>query len=306
MLRDREGRKLWIQTERGEFDPLESYQQIDERRKSQSGPDWWVVAKEPDWAPPKRRMSLVAGGLGGHTKPNSHGDQQPYDELGRYAGPGEGAWSEKPEGEKTRGGSLLSAFLKTSEGGEAGGDILLDGGEFRAEAHWLDENPHSAKAQSGNLPNAGQAPMRATPEPQEADEKSSENAAPQRKPKIYIYEQSTGKFFDSAGNLLATEYSGAGKGKNNPDMQHVPNIGPTPRGDWEVVGVDQKRKGHRLILRPLPGNTVFETERRPKTFQVHGDFLDPVKRGTASQGCIILPSLVRHQLQPGDIIRVVR
>mgnify|MGYP000968877340 CR=1 FL=1 len=100
MLRDREGRKLWIQTERGEFDPLESYQQIDERRKSQSGPDWWVVAKEPDWAPPKQRMSLVAGGLGGHTKPNSHGDQQPYDELGRYAGPGEGAWSEKPEGEQ--------------------------------------------------------------------------------------------------------------------------------------------------------------------------------------------------------------
>ncbi|MES9994508.1 M15 family metallopeptidase [Desulfovibrio aminophilus] len=129
MLRDREGRKLWIQTERGEFDPLESYQQIDERRKSQSGPDWWVVAKEPDWAPPKRRMSLVAGGLGGHTKPNSHGDQQPYDELGRYAGPGEGAWSEKPKEETARGGSLpppfgglqksqeALAFLETGEAG---------------------------------------------------------------------------------------------------------------------------------------------------------------------------------------------
>ncbi|MES9994474.1 hypothetical protein, partial [Desulfovibrio aminophilus] len=94
-----------------------------------------MVAKEPDWAPPKQRVSLVAGGLGGHTKPNSHGDQQPYDELGRYAGPGEGAWSEKPKEEKPRGGSLpppfvrlrrstesqrdsrLSAFLETGEAG---------------------------------------------------------------------------------------------------------------------------------------------------------------------------------------------
>ena len=155
MLRDREGRKLWIQTERGEFDPLESYQQIDERRKSQDGPDWWVVAKEPDWAPPKRRMSLVAGGLGGHTKPNSHGDQQPYDELGRYAGPGEGAWSEKPKEEKTRSGSLLTTLLGRDGddflAGGAGRDVLSLDGEYRAEAQGPDESRYRAKARLDDL-----------------------------------------------------------------------------------------------------------------------------------------------------------
>ena len=131
-----------------------------------------MVAKEPDWAPPKRRMSLVAGGLGGHTKPNSHGDQQPYDELGRYAGPGEGAWSEKPQEGKPRGESLLSAFLETPEGG--GRDVLderlayrdqdKDESEYRGKARlentlelpdWPHEGNVFPEARTGSRPKAG-------------------------------------------------------------------------------------------------------------------------------------------------------
>ena len=109
-----------------------------------------MVAKEPDWAPPKRRMSLVAGGSSGHTKPNSHGDQQPYDELGRYAGPGEGAWSKKPKEETARGGSLLTTLLGRDGddflAGGAGRDVLSLDGEYRAEAQGPDESRYRAKA----------------------------------------------------------------------------------------------------------------------------------------------------------------
>ena len=103
-------------------------------------------------------MSLVAGGLGGHTKPNSHGDQQPYDELGRYAGPGEGAWSEKPKEEKSRGGSLLPpfgglrngqealVFLETPEGG--GRDVLNERLAYGNQGK--DESEYRGKARLEN------------------------------------------------------------------------------------------------------------------------------------------------------------
>ncbi|MCM0755535.1 D-alanyl-D-alanine carboxypeptidase family protein [Desulfovibrio aminophilus] len=113
------------------------------------------MAKEPDWVPPKRRMSLVAGGLGGHTKPNSHGDQQPYDELGRYAGPGEGAWSEKPKEEKPRDGSLLSAFLETPEGG--GRDVLDE--RFAYGNQGKDESEYRGKANLEPEPQIAHQPV---------------------------------------------------------------------------------------------------------------------------------------------------
>jgi hypothetical protein len=215
MLRDREGRKLWIQTERGEFDPLESYQQIDERRKSKDGPDWWVVAKEPDWAPPKRRMSLVAGGLGGHTKPNSHGDQQPYDELGRYAGPGEGAWSEKPQEGKPRGESLLSAFLETPEGG--GRDVLDERLAYRDQDK--DESEYRGKARLENTLELPDWPHEGNVFPEGTDGRQTQSRGkvflppppPPSKGPYLIWSQSKGTLTDQDGNLLGNGYSGKGK-----------------------------------------------------------------------------------------------
>jgi hypothetical protein len=101
-------------------------------------------------------MSLVAGGLGGHTKPNSHGDQQPYDELGRYAGPGEGAWSEKPQEETARGGSLLTTLLGRDGddflAGHSGGDVLDKRRAYRPANQGLDHRQPMDSTQREPLP----------------------------------------------------------------------------------------------------------------------------------------------------------
>jgi len=106
MVRDRDGRRLWIQSEDGGFEPVRSQAGLVERRRGQGIPDWWVVAKDPDWTPAE----------GGHMKPNSSGQLQPYDNLDQYASPGGGSgsgtrgggWTETSGQGRIRGTSLLS------------------------------------------------------------------------------------------------------------------------------------------------------------------------------------------------------
>ena len=308
MLRDREGRKLWIQTERGEFDPLESYQQIDERRKSQDGPDWWVVAKEPDWAPPKRRMSLVAGGLGGHTKPNSHGDQQPYDELGRYAGPGEGAWSEKPQEGKPRGESLLSAFLETPEGG--GRDVLDERLAYRDQDK--DESEYRGKARLENTLELPDWPHEGNVFPEGTDGEQTQSRGkvflppppPPSKGPYLIWSQSKGTLTDQDGNLLGNGYSGKGKpgekdaGRNDPGREGEENVGPIPRGNWVIAEVyTSEYKGLQPpVIRLKPDDAtrarVKGMDRGPDSFLIHGNN----DKNDASEGCVILDKPTREML----------
>ncbi|HBE94907.1 MAG TPA: hypothetical protein DDW80_05630 [Desulfovibrio sp.] len=113
MVRDRDGRRLWIQSEHGTFEPVQSHAGLLERERGQGIPDWWVVAKDPDWTPPRKRGGLVfrdgaAPAGGGHMKPNSSGQLQPYDNLGQYASPGGGGWTETSGQGRIKGTSLLS------------------------------------------------------------------------------------------------------------------------------------------------------------------------------------------------------
>ena len=64
----------------------------------------------------------------------------------------------------------------------------------------------------------------------------------------WTYIQETGEL-QQDGKPVATGYSGAGSGKNNPDLQDVHNIGPIPQGDWTI-------SGPRLAL-PSTGLTFY-------------------------------------------------
>jgi RHS repeat-associated protein len=58
-------------------------------------------------------------------------------------------------------------------------------------------------------------------------------------------------------------YWGGGAGRNNPDMQHEVDTGPTPRGPWPYRGKpywDPVSKANAMRLVPLPGNEC----RRPR------------------------------------------
>jgi len=108
----------------------------------------------------------------------------------------------------------------------------------------------------------------------------------------WTYSQQTGEL-QHDGTHVATGYSGAGEGKNNPPMQPVPNVGPIPAGDWTISGPPLNTVEHGPYVLKL--NPSAETETFGRTgFLMHGDSKE--NPGAASKGCIILPRSAREQV----------
>ena len=105
------------------------------------------------------------------------------------------------------------------------------------------------------------------------------------------YEQSTGELTRNSRHV-AVGYSGAGDGKNNPDMQDVHNVGPIPRGTYTVCAPsDTETHGPYVLgLAPSASNNMCGRS----GFLIHGDSKE--HPGAASQGCIILPRAIREQI----------
>ena len=110
---------------------------------------------------------------------------------------------------------------------------------------------------------------------------------------MWIYAQRTGNLTAPDGKMLAIPgYSGHGSGKNAPDMQRVPNIGPCCRG-WYTITEPFNSPLHGSFAMRLVPNAANEMYGRGG-FMIHGDSLS--KPGTASQGCIILSRPVREKI----------
>jgi Tlde1 domain len=113
----------------------------------------------------------------------------------------------------------------------------------------------------------------------------------------WTYAQQTGEL-QQDGVHVATGYSGAGDGKNNPAMESVPNVGPIPQGDWTIVGPPVNTAGHGPYVLRLEPATDTPTFGR-SGFLLHGDSRE--SPGNASQGCVIMPRPVREQVwKSGD------
>lgn len=113
----------------------------------------------------------------------------------------------------------------------------------------------------------------------------------------WSYAQKTGEI-QQDGKPVATGYSGAGPGKNNPEMERVPNIGPIPQGNWTIAGppIDTANHGpYVLTLKPEADTQTFGRT----GFLMHGDSIE--SPGCASQGCVIMPRPIREQVwKSGD------
>ena len=116
------------------------------------------------------------------------------------------------------------------------------------------------------------------------------------------YEQKTGRLLhyesdEATAERVAIGYSGAGDGKNNPDMQDVPNVGPLPVGNY-TIGEPSDTKTHGpyvLHLTPDPANEMYGRS----GFLIHGDSV--VEPGTASEGCLVFSRAIRARIwQSGD------
>src|ERR1039457_5511435 len=75
---------------------------------------------------------------------------------------------------------------------------------------------------------------------------------------MWTYDQLSGAL-GKDGQRVATGYSGFGQGKNNPDMENVPDVGPIPRGVYDIGPPhDTTTHGpHVMALTPEPGTNTL-------------------------------------------------
>lgn len=106
---------------------------------------------------------------------------------------------------------------------------------------------------------------------------------------MWTYQQTTGELVNASGEVIATGYSGRGRGKNNPVIQAVVNVGPIPRGTY-TIQPPQDTASHGpyvLWLEPDPSNIMDGRS----GFGIHGD--SKARPGDASNGCIVLSHSTR-------------
>lgn len=125
---------------------------------------------------------------------------------------------------------------------------------------------------------------------------------------MHTWEITAGKLYDPSGGFVSKGYAGGNCGKNpegidNADLCNIAKVGPLPPGDYTLgTPVEHSKLGPFAIpLTPDPANEMFGRS----DFYVHGD---TTPSGRASEGCIILPRMVRDRLHtsPDQKLRVVR
>lgn len=109
----------------------------------------------------------------------------------------------------------------------------------------------------------------------------------------WTYKQSSGELWHGDPEPVATGYSGAGEGRNNPAMQAIHEVGPIPQGGWFIQGPPYDSPNHGpFVLRLIPDDAT-ETFQR-SGFLMHGDNIHTP--GTASEGCVIMPRNIRERV----------
>lgn len=123
---------------------------------------------------------------------------------------------------------------------------------------------------------------------------------------MWTYKQRTGELFRN-GTHVGTGYSGHNEGKNNPDMQHIPRVGPIPVGLYDI-GEPFNSSSHGPLVMRLEPHAENEMYGRAG-FLLHGD--SKLTPGTASLGCIVqdheVRDLVAARLALGErVLEVIR
>ena len=112
---------------------------------------------------------------------------------------------------------------------------------------------------------------------------------------MYFYSQEDGRLVHDFELPLGYGYSGHGEGKNNPALQHVPDVGPIPVGDYTIEPAINSPT-HGPVAMPLSPDHANDMYGRGG-FLIHGDSLE--HPGEASLGCIIMPRNVRDIVSAG-------
>jgi len=104
------------------------------------------------------------------------------------------------------------------------------------------------------------------------------------------YHQKSGELFYN-GEFVKTGYSGKGAGKNNPELEDTPKVGPIPCGHYSIGPAFTHASKGPVVMRLTP---VGHDACGRTGFLIHGDSRS--HPGTASEGCIILERAIRESI----------
>jgi hypothetical protein len=92
-------------------------------------------------------------------------------------------------------------------------------------------------------------------------------------------------------------------GLNDPDLSHVPNVGPLPAGRYFIGHFEDRPIVGKFAapLTPSPKNEMFGRS----GFFIHGD--NPEMNFTASDGCMVFAHTIRMEIAASgdDLLEVV-
>jgi hypothetical protein len=108
---------------------------------------------------------------------------------------------------------------------------------------------------------------------------------------MYIYEQGSGKLFHN-DDYVDTGYAGCGIGLNNPQQDHMKNVGPLPRGLYMIgKAINGTHLGPlALPLFPEQHNTM----KGRSAFFIHAD--NAKGNQSASTGCMVFSLATRKRI----------
>jgi hypothetical protein len=115
------------------------------------------------------------------------------------------------------------------------------------------------------------------------------------------YDRKTGRWTRADGSLIGIGWAGQGEGKNNPDMDNVPKIGPLPAGFYTILDPHDSPATGKYTMNLVPDSSNDMKGR--SLFRIHGASASHPE--TSSEGCIVQPHDARlagwnegdHQLE---------
>lgn len=105
---------------------------------------------------------------------------------------------------------------------------------------------------------------------------------------MYLYSQSSGQL-SKDGVLIGIGYSGHGKGINNPLLESIHNVGPLPKGKWQIGPAHFHGHLGSTVMSLTP---ISHSAFGRGGFYIHGD--NSASNRTASNGCLILNREIRR------------
>lgn len=123
-------------------------------------------------------------------------------------------------------------------------------------------------------------------------------------PDAFRFVVATGTFYDARGEVLTAQaYSGHPPARNKPQLESWRGVGPIPRGTY-IIG--SLRDGGHLGPCVMPLTRTDASAQRPgfgrTGFYIHGG--NAAHPAYSSDGCIILPRLVRLAVAAGVVAGV--